>query len=165
MQVVVNMPESYQEVRSITFTLPHSSESIDIPCRLVHTKEDNNSTQEQVLGVEFNYQAEAQLLLIENFIREIRRAQPLKESELEEMRRLPRAVCALVGATVNREDLKVISIDNISTEGLLITIAGRVKTGESLEFKLFLPGDQRPLTIGGKVRYLVENSFRSTSSA
>jgi len=164
MQVVVNMPESYQEVRSITFTLPYSSESIDIPCRLVHTK-GHNTAREQVLGVEFNYQAEAQLLLIENFIREIRRAQPSKESELEEMRRLPRAICALAGATVNREDLEVTSIDNISTEGLLITIAGRVQTGEALEFKLFLPGDQRPLPIGGKVRYLVENSFRSTSSA
>ncbi len=164
MQVVVNMPESYQEVRSITFTLPHSSESIDIPCRLVHTKGDNGA-REQVLGVEFNYQAEAQLLLIENFIREIRSAKPLKESELEDMRRLPRAICALAGATVNREGLKVISIDNISTEGLLITIAGRVKTCEALEFELFLPGDQRSIIIGGKVRYLVENTFRSTSSA
>ncbi len=165
MQVVVNMPESYQEVRSITFTLPYSSESVDIPCRLIHTNGDDNGAREQVLGVEFNYQAEAQLLLIENFIREIRRAKPLKVSELDEMRRLPRAICALAGATVNREDLKVISIDNISTEGLLITIAGRVKTGEVLEFELFLPGDRRPLAIGGKVRYLVENSFRSTSSA
>jgi len=165
MQVVVNMPESYQEVRSITFTLPYSSESIDIPCRLVHTNRDDNGGREQVLGVEFNYQAEAQLLLIENFIREIRRFQPLNVSELEEMRRLPRAICALAGATVNREDLKVISVDNISTEGLLITIAGQVKTGEALEFELFLPGDQRLLAIGGKVRYLVENSFRSTSSA
>jgi len=164
MQVVVNMPESYQEVRSITFTLPHSSKSIDIPCRLVHTKGDNGA-REQVLGVEFNYQAEAQLLLIDNFIREIRSAKPLKGSELEEMRRLPRAICALAGATVNRKGLKVISIDNISTEGLLITIAGRVKTGEVLEFELFLPGDQRPIILGGKVRYLVENSFRSTSSA
>ncbi len=164
MQVVVNMPESYEEVRSITFTLPYSSESIDIPCRLVHTKGDNGA-REQVLGVEFNYQAEAQLLLIEKFIREIRRAQPLKESELEEMRRLPRSICALAGATVSREDIKVISIDNISTEGLLITMTGRVKTGEALEFELFLPGDQRSLTIGGKVRYLIENSFRSTSSA
>ncbi|MBA7513966.1 hypothetical protein ES705_05984 [subsurface metagenome] len=165
MQVVVNMPESYQEVRSITFTLPHSSESIDIPCRLVHTNGDDNGAREQVLGVEFDYQAEAQLLLIENFIREIKRAQPLKVSELDEMRRLPRAICALAGATVNREDLKVISIDNISTEGLLLTLAGQVKTGEAMGFELFLPGDRRPLAIGGKVRYLVENSFRSTSSA
>ena len=70
MQLVVNMPASYREIRSISFTLPSSTETLETPCRLVRAERNGATGPETLLGVEINWQTEAQMLLIENFIRD-----------------------------------------------------------------------------------------------
>ncbi len=165
MQVVVNIPESYKAVRRITFTLPYSDKSLDIPCKLVRVEKKRGSNQEQVLGIEFAYKAEAQMILIENFIREMRKTQLINGFESKDMRQLPRAMCRIKGIAVYRENIRVISIDNISTEGFLMSFKGDLKSNDTVQLEFSLPGNSRKLNITGRVTYVVENYFRNISSA
>ena len=77
MQVVVNLPDSCASVRSITFRLPSAPGAVDLPCRLVrrHDAPSAEGAAGHVLGVEFSYESEAQMLLIENYVRELREKQ------------------------------------------------------------------------------------------
>ena len=163
MQVVVNMPVSHREVRSITFTLPSSTEALEIPCRLVRAEKNGKSDQELLLGVEINCQTQAQMLLIENFIRDTM-SLPGKQGS-PESRVLPRSQCAITGVVTDRTDIRVLSIDNISTDGLLLRFHGSLKSGENLLLEFLLPEDSRKMQLSGKVMYIIENGFRDGSAA
>ncbi len=114
MQVVVNVPESYYSVRSITFTLPSSGQSVELPCRIVRTESGDGS--DQVLGLEFSYQADAQMLLIENYIRDLKQEQLDGIAQEAEMRLVHRVCCSLREVGTGRKDISNVTIDNISTE-------------------------------------------------
>ena len=90
MQVVVRMPASHDSIRSIAFQIPGSGERIEIPCRLIRNSDDPEG--DRVLGLEFLYEADAQLLLIEKFIQDTQPSQ-------EEVRQLPRTSCRLDDVT------------------------------------------------------------------
>ena len=89
MQIIVNVPDSYRSVRSIAFTLPSSGQSVELPCRIARTESGNGSSQ--VLGLEFSIQADAQMLLIENFIRDLKQEELEGTTKEAEMRRVHRA--------------------------------------------------------------------------
>ncbi|MCK5007246.1 MAG: PilZ domain-containing protein, partial [Spirochaetales bacterium] len=165
MQVVVNVPDSYQSVRSITFTLPHSEQAIELPCRIVRSESGNGGDEAQVLGLEFSYQGEAQLLLIENFIREMKKTDLAEPSQSSEMRQIPRADCSIRNVLINRDGVKVHSIDNISSEGLLISFRGDLNPGELVELSFCLPGDKRRLELAGSITYIIRNDFQELCSA
>ncbi len=163
MQLVVNMPASYKEIRSITLALPSSSEPMDIPCRIVRAEKDGAAEHQTLLGVEISFQTEAQMLLIEKFIRH-QLSESLKNGAGEN-RLLPRSQCAITGVSTNRTGLRVLSIDNISSEGLLLRFQGNLKTGDRLSLEFLLPGDNRTLQIEGQVLYVIENMTADSSAA
>ncbi len=163
MQLVVNMPASHREIRSLTLTLPSSIEPLDIPCRIVRAEKTGRAEQQTLLGVEISFDTEAQMLLIEKFIRD-----QLSESLRNgagESRLLPRSQCTITGVSTTRADLTVLSIDNISSEGLLLRFQGNLKTGDALSLEFSLPGDNRKLWLDGKVMYVIENMTADSSAA
>jgi len=164
MQVIVNVPDSYQSVRSITFTLPNSGQSLELPCHLVRVDSADGGGSSQVLGLEFSYQADAQMLLIENYIRDLRQEQLDGITREVEMRRVHRASCSIREVTTNRKDIRVVSIDNISTEGLLVSYTGELKPEEYLDLSFPLPGNPRVLKLFGQVMYVIDDVFRAVSS-
>jgi ubiquinone/menaquinone biosynthesis C-methylase UbiE/c-di-GMP-binding flagellar brake protein YcgR/dienelactone hydrolase len=164
MQVVVNMPESYERVRSITFQLPVSKQTMSLPCRLVHV-DSRASEERQVLGVEFIYEAEAQLLLIDQFIREMRRAQLSGTDRSGELRQLPRAACAIREIRAECTGIDVLSIDNISTSGLLISFRGTMKPDQTVCLSFRFPGDARAVKVSAQVVYVIDNPFNQVSFA
>jgi ubiquinone/menaquinone biosynthesis C-methylase UbiE/c-di-GMP-binding flagellar brake protein YcgR/esterase/lipase len=165
MQVVVNLPDSYRSIRTITFTLAYSGQTIELPCRLVRAGTSNQNTDEQVLGIEFSYEAEAQMLLIENYIREMKREQLERLSEEAEMRQFPRTPCAVGCVKTNRDDVTIQSIDNINSDGLLISFLGNLKPYDKLELDFALPGEQKQVSLSGEVVYIIENNFQKISNA
>jgi ubiquinone/menaquinone biosynthesis C-methylase UbiE/c-di-GMP-binding flagellar brake protein YcgR/dienelactone hydrolase len=164
MQVVVNMPESYESVRSITFQLPVSKQTMSLPCRLVRV-DSGASEAQQVLGVEFIYEAEAQLLLIDRFIREMRRAELSGKDRSGELRHLPRAACAIREISAECPGIDVLSIDNISTSGLLMSFRGTMKPEQVIGLSFCFPGDARALKISAQVVYVIDNPFNQVSFA
>ncbi len=163
MQIVVNMPASHREIRSITFTLPSSAEIMELPCRLVRAERNGGSDQETLLGVEIRWQTEAQMLLIENFIRDS--MSTALQNGSEESRLLPRSQCVITDVSTDRPDLAVQSIDNISSEGMLLRFQGNLRTGDALVLEFSLPGDSRKLQLAGKVLYIIENVTADSSAA
>ncbi|MFI5367720.1 MAG: PilZ domain-containing protein [Spirochaetia bacterium] len=157
MQVVVRLPASYDSIRSIAFQIPGSGERVELPCRLIRNTE-NDPEGDQVLGVEFLYEADAQLLLIEKFIQETQPGQ-------DEARQLPRTSCHLDDVTVDNPAFRVLSIDNLSTEGVLLSYSGNLKQGDLLRLSVGIPGDERRLGLPGTVVYVMENVFRGSLTA
>jgi ubiquinone/menaquinone biosynthesis C-methylase UbiE/pimeloyl-ACP methyl ester carboxylesterase len=165
MQVVVHMPESYREIRSLTFHLPFASEPLHFPCRLVRVEKGDRSGEELVLGVEIDYQTEAQMLLIDAFIREMKESRLLAGERAEESRLLPRSRCRITGVSIDRPETRVLSIDNISTDGLLLRFTGVLKAEDEVRLEFALPEDARRLALHGRVMYIIENDFQGTSAA
>lgn len=165
MQVIVHMPETYREIRSITFRLPSSNETLHVPCRLVRLDRGDRPGKESVLGVELNYQTEAQMLLIDSFIREMVQRELAGEDRSRESRLLPRSRCAITGVAIDRAGVEPIAIDNISTEGLLLRFTGKLRVGDEVTLEFRLPGDERRLSVRGRITYVIENDFQNASAA
>ena len=157
MQVVVRMPASHDSIQSIAFQIPGSAEQVRLPCRLIRNT-GFEVEGDQVLGIEFLSEDDAQLLLIERFIQD---TQPHRD----EARQLPRISCHLDDVTVERKDVQPLSIDNLSTEGLLLNFRGTLSKGEKLRLSVGIPGDKRRLGLAGTVVYIVENVFEGTLTA
>jgi SAM-dependent methyltransferase len=157
MQVVVNLPLTHDHIRSITFQVPVPGGKIPIPCRLVRSSPEGNNG-DQVLGVEFEYEAEAQLLLIEKFIQDA-------AVRATEARQLPRTSCRLRNVEINREGVEVLSIDNLSTEGGLISFRGLLHPGDSVILLIVAQDDPRRLRLPGEVVYVMQKAFESESAA
>ena len=165
MQVVVNLPDSFESVRSITFSLPNSNRTIELPCRIVRSQKENDDGHGGILGLEFSYQGEAQLLLIENYIREMKSRELARSPQSSEMRQIPRADCSIGDVTLNKTDVHITSIDNISTEGLLISYEGELNPSETIEIDFSLPGDKRRYRVCGYVTYTIRNDLMLPRSA
>jgi ubiquinone/menaquinone biosynthesis C-methylase UbiE/pimeloyl-ACP methyl ester carboxylesterase len=165
MQVVVNLPNSYESIRSITFALPNTDHTIELPCRIVRSETKYDITCGEILGLEFSYQGEAQLLLIENYIREMKNRELARAPQGSEMRQIPRADCSIRNVNLNKEGVRIFSIDNISTEGLLFSYEGELNPSETIEVDFSLPGDRRRFRISGYVTYTIRNDFQQPRNA
>ncbi|MGA2379192.1 MAG: PilZ domain-containing protein [Spirochaetia bacterium] len=157
MRVVVKLPASHDSIRSIAFHIPGSGERVLLPCRLIRDSE-HDVEGDQVLGIEFLSEADAQLLLIEKFIEDTQLGR-------NNARQLPRTSCHLDDVRVESHDLNLLSIDNLSTEGLLLNYRGSLKQGDTLTMSIGVPGDDRRLRLSGTVVYVIENVFRESLTA
>lgn len=166
MKIVANFPESHQTIKSITFTLPKSDKSLQIPCKLVRKEKERSNEEGQILGIEFSYKDEAQMLLIESFIKETKMAQLKAQAKNAEMRQIPRTDCVITEISCDSKGVRVLSIDNISIDGILISFRGKgLSSQDNITLTFLLPDDARILTVSGTITYIEENAFKDTSNA
>ncbi|HUX14428.1 MAG TPA: PilZ domain-containing protein [Spirochaetia bacterium] len=164
--VVVRVPEDYSDVRKISFHLPSLHDPVQIPVHVVRTNFSADRTDhaepddEQILALAFEYEADAQRLLVDRYIRDMVEQSVREGGEDSESRRVPRCDCSIGGVTSDSPNLNVVSIDNLSTEGALFTFRtlSRIQTGLRLRLTFQLPGDARSLEAGGEIVYVVENN-------
>jgi len=166
MKIVADIPESPPTIKSITFTLPKSDKPLQIPCELVRKESERFNDEGQVLGIEFSYDDEAQMLLIESFIKEKKMAQLKALAKNAEMRQIPRTDCVINKISCDKKGVRVISIDNISIDGILISFRGKgLSSRDNITLTFLLPNDSRVLPVSGTVTYIKENVFKDTSNA
>lgn len=166
MKLVADIPESAQTIKSITFTLPKSDKPLQIPCKLVRKEIEPSNEEGQILGIEFSFKDEAQMLLIESFIKEKKMAQLNAKAKNAEMRQIPRTKCGISNISCDRKGIRVISIDNISIDGILISFKGAgLSSQDNITVTFKLPDDIRVLTVTGTVTHIIENVFKDTSHA
>jgi len=164
-QIVVNIPASNISVQKIALTLPSTSEALQIPCRIVRSNANDFDEGQHVLGIEFSYQTEAQMAHIDNFIKEMKNIQLKNNIESAEMRIIPRASCNLTGIACNRSGISIVSIDNISTDGCLVSFEGLLNTHDTMEIIFSLPEDSRVISTTCTVAYVINNYFRNINRA
>jgi ubiquinone/menaquinone biosynthesis C-methylase UbiE/c-di-GMP-binding flagellar brake protein YcgR len=165
MQVVVNLPESYTSVRSITFRLPNAAGAVDLPCRLVRRHGEHEAAGGHVLGIEFSYESEAQMLLIENYVRELREHELFSARAGSDPRQIPRADCNVDDVQIDRGDVRVLSIENISTDGLLLSFAGALQPFDEIHIRFRLPGSAHRVSVRGRAVYVIGSGFSAVSTA
>ncbi len=158
--VVVRVPEDYRDIRSITLRLPRHEEPLEIPVRLVRATGRDDSDDAHLLALEFEYDAEAQRLLIDQYVRdEVLRA--LQEGQEEaEARQVPRCGCSIVEVEAVECTTEVKSIDNLSTEGALVRFdrQSAPQPGSRLRLRFSLPEDPRPIETEGEVVYVIDET-------
>ncbi len=153
MRVIVNVPVSHDEVQSVTFSLPNRTERLSIPVRLVRVSSAHPSQHE--LGLEFEYQGDAQLTLIDAYVRAVFSQD--STSDYRDVRKIPRLACHIDDVTSDRDDVAVRSIDNLSLDGLLATVEGTVPVHATMGLTFRLPGDERAISVGASVVYAIED--------
>jgi ubiquinone/menaquinone biosynthesis C-methylase UbiE/pimeloyl-ACP methyl ester carboxylesterase len=164
MQVVVDLPGSDADLRTITFTLPNSDAPVRIPVRI--TREESGEEEEGYrLGLEFQFEAAEQMRLIDRYIREQKEQEIRHGDRAQEARQIPRCDCDISPVHTDHPDARPARIANISTEGLLLELDGRLEAGESLELSFTLPGERRKTTVYGDVVYVVQEGFLDRSVA
>ena len=164
-QVVVNVPVSHLSVHRMAFMLPMASENIPIPCKVVRSNKTDSEDDEHVLGIEFSCQTDAQMVLIDNFIRNVNVTRMNNEAGSPDMRVIPRISCSLTGITSDKGGVSIVSIDNISPEGCLVSYRGILNTRDSITLGLNLPGDRRGITAKGSVSYVIQGNQGDTNRA
>ncbi len=158
-QVATQAPGSDAEIQSISFSLPHDSDQIEIPCKIVRSDPAGPNKQEQFLGIEFSYQSESQMHLMENFIRDAMRSRISGEPASPEMRLIPRIPCRLTRVLTGRPGVAISSIDDISADGCLVSHTGTLDENENIRIEFFFPGDDRMIALSCKVTHVIHNSF------
>lgn len=159
-RVVVPAATSGIPINRISITLPSPHPMVQIPCRVIRSDTKGLEEGQHVLGIEFSYQSESQMLLVDNFIREMRDHQLADKDDLSEMRILPRASCFITSVACATPGVSIISIENISTEGCLVSFEGKLATHETLQMEFSLPGDSRRIQAAATVAYVINNDFR-----
>lgn len=160
MQVEVRLPDSFESVRRVTFTLPTTETTISVPFRLVRADDGHRADR---VGLEFDFDDDTQRVLIEEFIRDVK--ERAEAEETADMRRVPRTDCNLSDVTCTRADVTIHSVDNVSTEGLLLTFEGPLAPEEELELRVVLPDNGRRLKLRGRVVYVIAGDIDGRSVA
>jgi ubiquinone/menaquinone biosynthesis C-methylase UbiE len=156
MQVIVRVPESFDSIRSTTFTVPASGERIQLLCKVTRNARSGNS-EDRILGIEFLERRESQLLLIDRFIHDL--------EQQRDPRQIPRTSCHIVDVSTDRQDVRILSIENLSVDGLLVSYVGGLEAGDPLGLSVRIPGDERPLRLEGTVVFVVDNAFQESRTA
>lgn len=166
MKIIADTPESPRTVETIEFVLPKSEKPLHIPCKLVRRERLRSDAKRQILGIEFSFEEEAQMILIESFIREKKLMQLKTQERRADNRQVPRTDCVIHQVSCDREGIRVLSIDNMSVDGVLISFRGEgLRSRDRLSLTFKLPGDAREITILGAVAYVKENVFMDSSNA
>ncbi len=164
-RVIVNVPISHLAVHKIAFMLPLTSDAVHIPCKIVRSNKSESEDDEHVLGIEFSYQTETQMILIDNFIRNMKNILIKNESESSELRAIPRISCNLTGISCENSGVSIASIDNISTEGCLISYEGSLNAHDVIALSITLPGDRRRIAATGTITYVIYNYYGGMNRA
>lgn len=147
-QVEVAVPESFDRVEKVRFSLPDSPTELNFPVRVARAAYPSGETGSRMLALEFLHGADQQIRLIENFVRESKAGGSVSDD-----RRIPRLDCA-IPATIDA-DLHEVTIDNISPDGVLVRARGTTTVDAQFVVRFTLPGDDRPVETTCRVAYIV----------
>jgi len=164
MQVVVSVPQAFDRIESIRFTLPHHDAEVEVPVRLTRRSETPDSRTGFKLGFEFQRGAEEQIRLIEHYIRDSKLRRIEVDGTDEESRRIPRLDCTISGVRTDHPSLHGVSVQNVSPGGLLLRASGSAQIDDSFELVLPIPGDTRRITVVCRVAYVITHPIEDSIS-
>jgi ubiquinone/menaquinone biosynthesis C-methylase UbiE/pimeloyl-ACP methyl ester carboxylesterase len=149
MQILVDIPVSHESIKRLSFQIPGHPDRFELLCRAIPSFHFDDQGR-QLLGVEFLSASSEQLLLIDKFIQD-------RFLGGDDARELPRTSCHIEDVKAEGSAIQIISIDNISTAGVLLTYRGHVSPADALSLSVGIPGAQARLTLSGSVVYVLAN--------
>ncbi len=161
MKVIVNHPHSFDKIHRISVNLPGDGGE-GIPC---HIRRSRKSEEQWEIGLEFDGETDARMLLIERWLESFENRRQETDSAPTESRQIPRTRCTITDISCEQNDVEVFSAEDLSADGMLLKISGKVSSGDLLRFSIKLPENTRRIFFSGRVAYLVENSSETFFSA
>ncbi|HUI69735.1 MAG TPA: methyltransferase domain-containing protein [Spirochaetia bacterium] len=83
----------------------------------------------------------------------------------DDIRKLPRTSCHIESASAENPGIQILSIDNLSVDGLLVSYIGHLQTGEILTLNVAIPEEPRPLRLQGKTMHVLDDTSRKCQTA
>ncbi len=161
MKVIVNHPHSFDKIRRISVNLPGDGGE-GIPC---HIRRSRKAEEQWEIGLEFDGETDARMLLIERWLESLENHRQETESAPTESRQIPRTRCTITDITCEMNDVEVFSAEDLSIDGMLLKLSGNISSGDLLALSIKLPENTRRISFSGRVAYLVENSLDTSYSA
>jgi ubiquinone/menaquinone biosynthesis C-methylase UbiE len=90
---------------------------------------------------------------------------PEKISYTAEKRKIPRTVCRLTDISSKNINIPIVSIENISPEGCLLSFRGDLCLKDKIDLEFWLPDDSRKIETTGIISYVIKNCFKGINSA
>lgn len=161
MRVVVNRPHGFDEIHRISVNLPGAGGD-GIPCRI---RRSEMGTDQWEIGLEFDGDTDARMLLIERWLESVEKRKPDTDSAPTESRQVPRTRCTINDISCSDRNLEIVSAEDISVDGMLIRARGKISSGELLSLTMNLPEIQRPIQFTANIAYVVDNGPDALFSA
>ncbi len=161
MKIVVNQPHSFDKIHRISVILPGLGGE-GIPC---HIRRSRKSEEQWEIGLEFDGETEARMLLIERWLESLENHRQETDSAPTESRQVPRTHCTITDINCEQNDVEVFSAEDLSVDGMLLKVCGKVSSGDLLDFSMQLPENKRRISFSGRIAYLVEDSTKNSFSA
>jgi len=98
-QVKVAIPQSFERVEIIRFSLPEISSEIKVPVRIARRGANEDGSKQHIYAFEFLHSTDQQLRLIENYIHETKKRHISENADDAESRRVPRLDCSIEAKT------------------------------------------------------------------
>ncbi|RKX97666.1 MAG: hypothetical protein DRZ90_05505, partial [Spirochaetes bacterium] len=76
-----------------------------------------------------------------------------------------RTRCTITDITCEKNGVEVFSAEDLSVDGMLLRLNGKISSGELLNLSMKLPENTRRISFSGRVAYLVENNLKTSYSA
>ncbi|MDT8297224.1 MAG: PilZ domain-containing protein [Spirochaetaceae bacterium] len=153
MRVVVNRPDGFDTLHRVSVNIP-GAVGEGIPCRV---KRSEREAGHWVIGLEFDGNTDARMLLVERWLESLENRPNGTESAPTESRQVPRTRCRIRDIRCTTGGLEVVSVDDISLEGMLIRAYGQTESGKRVGFTMILPGENREISFDAIVAYTIDN--------
>lgn len=161
MRVVVNHPHGFDEIHRISVNLPGAGGD-GIPCRI---RRSEMGTDQWEIGLEFDGDTDARMLLIERWLESLEKRKPETDSAPTESRQVPRTRCTINEISCSDRELEILSAEDISVDGMLLRARGNVSSGDLLSLTMNLPEILRPIQFTACIAYVVDNGPEAPFSA
>ncbi len=162
MRIVASLNEDQTGLDTLLVRFPDLDGEVQIPARITRHVE---SGSDRVIGLQFEFEAEAQRALIDSYVRAAKEHDILNSGTGSNNRKLPRASCVIASVSTDHRSATIQSLDNVSTDGFLATYGGYLAIGDRMTLKLALPGEKRTLGAEVSVVYTERNPFHDRASA
>lgn len=162
MRVVAAFGGETGQLDGVVVSFPDLDEAVRIPARITHF---DSRESERVIGLQFEFQSETQRALVDSYVRAAKEREILDYGPRFNSRRLPRAACSIETVEAEHSTAHFERVENVSTDGFLVSYQGELNAGERFAMRFYLPGDVRPLNAEVFVVYTNHNLFGRNATA
>lgn len=153
MKILVESSEDFGPLTNVSVNLPGTGGE-GIPC---HVRRSSRGDNHWEIGLEFDGETEARMLLVERWLESLEKHSGISDSAPTESRQVPRTRCTLEDIRCTDESIKVLSVEDISLDGMLVRIDGNMKKGDTIPLAIRLNSSDREIGFQAKIAFIAED--------
>lgn len=153
MKVLVDSKHDFDRNSRLLVNFPGTGGD-GIPCRIRRTTQGEDHWE---IGLEFEGENDARMLLVERWLETLENRTGTTDSAPTESRQIPRTRCTLKDIRCTDGSINVLSVEDISLDGMLIRVRKPPAEDQVIPLALRLDGTDREISFSGRVAYVADD--------